>query len=332
MQPGSVLTDIEDWVRRIIKFPSEQSISSATIQNYINRFYIYDMPGRIQLFELRRQYTFLTSANIFNYQFPFNEYQLIRQPAYCDGQEIGMFIHNDQFYRVFPEFVFNEIQLQGDNTPGPYIYQASQTPILRGFTDDLGNLLPYVFISAVDAGNNQLRIVDDGFGVLNQVDETFQTILTPNVGVVDYITGAMLFSFSAVIPGGNPITVQSSPYVAGRPRAALFFNNIIKVLPVPDRPYKIQFDAQITPAQFLNSNDAVPFSYMSEYISRGAARKILSDNGDLDQFAFYEPLFKEQECQVLRRTNRQQMIVRTPTIFSGVSNTNGYPGQGGWSL
>jgi hypothetical protein len=41
----------------------------------------------------------------------------------------------------------------------------------------------------------------------------------------------------------------------------------------------------------MNYTDILPFAYMSEYIARGAARKILADTGDIELFAFYVPLF-----------------------------------------
>ena len=85
---------------------------------------------------------------------------------------------------------------------------------------------------------------------------------------------------------------------------------------MPDRAYKIQCDAYITPTFFFNTSAAIPFAYMSEYIARGAARKILSDTGDWELFDRNEPLFREQENFVLRRSDRQRATQRTPTIFS----------------
>ena len=55
---------------------------------------------------------------------------------------------------------------------------------------------------------------------------------------------------------------------------------------------------------------------MAEYIARGAARKILSDTGDVEQFQFYEPLFKEQELLVWKRSQRQWTATRTQTLYS----------------
>jgi hypothetical protein len=83
--------------------------------------------------------------------------------------------------------------------------------------------------------------------------------------------------------------------------------------------------AYLSPAAFMNSNTMIQFAYMCEYIARGAARKILSDTGDQEQLMFYEPLFREQETLVWKRSQRIFTSTRTETIFSqsiGVSNNN----------
>jgi len=73
---------------------------------------------------------------------------------------------------------------------------------------------------------------------------------------------------------------------------------------------------------------------MSEYIARGAARKILSDTGDFEQFNFYEPLFREQELLVWKRSQRQWTASRTPTIYSQGINQgqSGFNNLGGSTL
>lgn len=338
---GSILTDIITWIRRIIKSPSSQAITDQTIADYVNRFCVYEMPLRIQQFDLKRQYTFETVPNIFEYQLPFVkdaagndlmyfQYQLVRDPIYCDGVQMGWYQSSQQFYNVFPEFVNNQFLTQGDGTSTVAAQTLSRVPILRGFTDDYGNLEPYVFITALDGTNTQMYVVDDGNGNLIQTDNTFQFapdhISLPIVtGTVDYVTGAISeFDFINAVPGGNNIEFQTSPYSAGRPRICLFFNNIFKLYPVPDRAYKIQCDAYITPAAFLDTEDSVKFAYMAEYIARGAARKILSDTVDMEQFQFYEGLFREQENLVLRHTTRQNSTQRTPTIFSATTNQSPY--------
>jgi hypothetical protein len=373
---GGIFSDIITWVRRIIKSPSPQTISDATLSDYINRFVNYEMPERILLIELKRQYVFETQANVFEYQAPyfgnssptflsnsapppfFNNptppatlpqtpvpmFQEFRPPIYADGVKMGWFQTNDQFYNIYPELVQNEIPIEGDGTTGPYSVTLGRSPILRGFIDELGNLQPYVFITFVDSAGDQHYIVDSGFlnssglGILIETDSTFQNIagasFTPvgtypptggGAGTMDYVNGILSFTFaSTAVPSGASINVQTSPFSSGFPRTCLFFNNIFRLYPVPSRPYRITVDAYITPSVFFYTSNSIPFAYMSEYIARGAARKILSDNGDYEQMQFYEPLFREQENLVLRKTSRQNAIPRTPTIFSAASQQNPY--------
>lgn len=341
---GSIFDQVIVWVRRIIKTPSDQVISNDLIGDYLNRFYVYDMPERLQLFELHRQYTFLTRPNVFEYQAPFffdanglnngiPQYQNFRPPCYADGVQMGYFQNNEQFYNLYPELVLNETPLVGDGGVGPYDITLSRSPILRGFVDDLGNLLPYVYITALETDGTQMYVVDNGQGQLIQTDETFQygPLGAPQAPIllagsaVDYVNGTITgILFPEPVPVDAPINLQTSPFSSGFPRVMLFYNNIFKLYPVPDRPYKIQVEADITPAAFLTTADAVPFAYLSEYLARGAARKMLSDTGDYEQFQFYEPLFREAENLALRRTSRQRAVMRTPTIFSGQTQANSY--------
>lgn len=133
---------------------------------------------------------------------------------------------------------------------------------------------------------------------------------------VNYATGVVNVSFPNVPPAGTQIQAQCYFYEAGIPRAILYYNNTLTIRPPPNTQYAIELDCYLTPAAFLSSSQAVPFGYMTEYIARGAARKILSDTGDWEQFAAYEPLFKEQEILVWKRSQRIFTSNRTGTIFS----------------
>lgn len=368
---GGRFANIITWVRRLIKSPSAQVISDATIGDYINRFWVYDVAERIQLVEMKRQYTFVTQANISEYQAPFAPsqswnfpanpnpppfinnplptqaqtvvplYHEFRPPIYCDGVQMGWMQNTEQFYNVYPELVLNEIPLLGDNTTGPFSVNLGRSPILRAFIDDLGNLKPYVFITFVDNSGLQHYIVDssyldsNGLGILVETDSTFQNIVgapligTPpssgGAGTIDYVNGILNFQWNSVpVPDQAPIEVQTSPFSAGFPRICLYFNQVFKLYPVPDRAYKIQVNAYVTPSVFFNSTAFIPFAYMSEYIALGAARKILSDNSDYELKAFYEEQFREQENLVSRKTSRQNAVMRTPTIFSGQTQANSY--------
>jgi hypothetical protein len=148
---------------------------------------------------------------------------------------------------------------------------------------------------------------------------------------INYLTGQISVIFPVAIPAGNNIFAQCFYYQTGLPRAVLFYNNTITLRTVPDSQYLVELDAYLTPAAFLNSAAAIQFGYMAEYLARGAARKILSDTGDIEQFQFYEPLFKEQELLVWKRSQRQWTASRTESIYSqgfgqGAGFNNNYGG------
>jgi hypothetical protein len=194
-------------------------------------------------------------------------------------------------------------------------------PIGRGHIDLLGNLNPAVYISAFTSTNTRLVITDSG--TFSGANNNIGILTGDGTGTVNYATGQIDVTFDTNIPAlqtgfttANMIEVQSFPFTPGKPYIILFWNNMVITRPISDRTYLLEFDAYLTPAAFLDTQEAVIYSYMAEYIARGAARKMLSDSGDIEQLQLYEPFFREQENLVLRKTERITSQARTPTIFS----------------
>lgn len=154
------------------------------------------------------------------------------------------------------------------------------------------------------------------------------------LNTINYITGEVTVNFPAAIPAGVNITAQCFYFQSGLPRSILFYNNVLTLRSPPDRQYLVELDAYLSPAAYLNSDSAIQFAYMSEYLARGAARKILSDTGDVEQFQFYEPLFKEQELLVWKRSQRIWTNNRTETLYSqGFANgAQAFNGLGSGSI
>jgi hypothetical protein len=209
------------------------------------------------------------------------------------------------------------------------------------------SIYPGVYFTAVGANGQNIVVADSGLFLSNNTDENLYGLLmtpgnapygnTPLLGgysttlnTVNYTQGYANVTFSQNIPAGTPIQAQCYFYQQGIPRAILMYNNCITIRPPPDTQYLVEMDAYLTPAAFLSTGAAIPFGYMAEYISRGAARKILADTGDIEQFQFYEPLFKEQETLVWKRSQRQFTATRTGTIFSDLQGQSNYNsiGQG----
>lgn len=201
------------------------------------------------------------------------------------------------------------------------------------------------FLTSIDATGANVVVQDSGWFLIGNVNYglLMQPGKAPNGNLplpggysttsntINYFTGLVTVTFPVPIPQGQNINAQCFFFQTGLPRAILNYNNTLTLRSPPDQQYLVELDAYLSPAAFLVTDEAVPFGYMSEYIARGAARKILSDTGDVEQFQFYEPLFRQQELLVWKRSQRQWTATRTETIYSqgfgqGAGFNNNYGG------
>lgn len=284
-------------------------------------------------------------------------YQGFFEPCFVNGIEVPFYTQRESFFKIWTPYIQALIGAAIGDGGTTYTLSLPFFPALPGHVDITGimavgsvidpivapslntsvpitSLDPGVFITATDVNGFTMTVTDSGqFLDSNQQVGFLQTSVGSTVqyaGTVNYSTGVVNVIFSGGVAAGANINAQCYFFEQGLPRAILFYNNTITVMPPPNIPYTIEMDAYLTPAAFLDSAAAIPFAYMSEYIARGSARKILSDTGDVEQFAFYEPLFKEQELLVWKRSQRQFTSTRVGTIFSDLQSqntTNSY-GQG----
>ena len=188
------------------------------------------------------------------------------------------------------------------------------------------------YITSIDKFGNSVVVADTGIFLSSNVNCGYLMVpgKAPNgnslltngggysetVNTINYLTGECTVYFNTPIPVGVNINAQCVYFQTGLPRAILYNNNCITLRSPPDRQYLVELDAYLSPAAFFNTAQAIPFGYMAEYIARGSARKILSDTGDAEQLAFYEPMFREQELLVWKRSQRQWTANRTETLYS----------------
>lgn len=381
-----VLSDVLTYIRRIIKTPSNDSITDELLIDYVNRFWINDVDARIQLFDLKTKYQFITTPGVDKYNMPLYDFQVenpdtlnsnigmypvyqgFLSPAYINGIDISLQTQKNGFYNIWPNIVQNiAVAATGDGgstytiqLPILSFVSPANTPInaiVRGHVDLAGIIatgnnqdppvsaifntgIPVtsvearVFISALADDGTNILVTDSGQFL--EGNQNYGLLMSPgnapfgNVGLIgpaspnysttqntiNYITGTINVTFPRSIPVGTNINVQCFFFQSGLPRAILFYNNVLTLRSVPATQYLVEMDAYYTPAAYLNSAAAIQYGYMSEYIARGAARKILSDTGDEDQLNFYEPMFREQEHLVWKRSLRQITATRTETIYS----------------
>ncbi len=472
-----LINDVITYMRRILKTPSNASITDELLIDYINRFYINDVDARLQLFDLKTTYEFMAQPGVDQYNMPlyspqtepgnqfvgmYPVYQGFLDPCEINGVAVPLNTQRNSFFNIYPNVVQN---LQGVTQGDGGTFYSIQVPILspstqpqnppinailRGHIDTSGivaignnidpplgsdflplttagtinipttSMLPQVYITSIGANGQNVIMTDSGKffdfninqgllivpgpaplgnqqapnGYLNKATITGITLGNPTIitaintfqpgqrvevsnivgttelngnmytvlasdGVtvtldvdstaftpwssggtlattqnfVDYLTGEINVQFPVEIPAGNNINVQVLFFEGGLPRSILFYNNVITLRSPPAQQYLVKLSAYLTPAAFLNTSSALPFGYMGEYIARGAARKILSDTGDIEQFNFYEPFFREQEMLVWKRSQRQWTATRTTTIYSqGFGQQAAFNNLGGGTL
>ena len=383
----NILGDILTYIRRIIKSPSNASITDSLLIDYVNRFWIMDVDARMQLFDLKKKYQFQTTPAVDQYNMPlyslqtespgsdpqdiqmYPVYQGFQGPAYVNGIEVQFYTQRSNFFSNWPNVVQNLQPLAtGDGSTLPFSLNfnvlnntlPANPPVnglIRGHVDLQGviatgnNVDPplsgptfntNIPITSVDAAvwitsqavdGSNIVISDSGQFLTGNVNYGLLMArgpagAVPNAGcislgtydtthnTINYLTGECNVTFPIPPADGAQINGQVLYFQSGIPRGILFYNNTLTLRSPPSQQWLVELDAYMSPAAFLNTTDAVAFGYMAEYIARGAARKILSDTGDVEQFQFYEPLFREQENLVWKRSQRQWTSTRTQTIYS----------------
>lgn len=291
-------------------------LSEAIIDDYINTFYLHDLPEHLKIFDLKQTYTFYTSPEVDIYSLNTNPsftsaaipaYFSVEPPVYIAGY-LGFYSQSkEEFFRLFPA-IQGEDDYVGANIDGPYTFNITNTPVLRN----------RVTISALDVTGSTVLALDNGIGGF--VSQTGAAL----VGAINYHTGAVTgLIFSTIIPATSTIYVQSVPFVANRPNAMLYFNNQFTLRPVPDKTYRVDINAYIYPTVLLGATDSPGAQYIWQLLAIGAAKKILEDRGDLDAVQQYMPLFDEQMRLCMRKTLAQNRVQRTSTIYTSQAEISG---------
>jgi hypothetical protein len=359
--PTGILSDIINKVRRITGRPSTNQISDSEICNYINTYYLYDMPAQIKSETFRTTYNFITQPNIAVYNFPTDYYLEGMPPVYIGGYQSYMTQSRENFYRFNPQLNYLQSQVAtgdgSDGSSGTYVGTLSATPVMRGFRpnnidasssflsgstvtspgslylNSMSNVTWMVMFSAVGASGETVSLIDDGQGILLDISDNYGDITNfPARGTIDYITGAFTLStFIDDIPIGNAINAQYVPYVASRPQSCVFYNDQIMVYPIPDQAYTVSFEAYQKPtAAFSTSspdstNLTPKLKELWQLLAYGAADKIFADNGDVENMMKFRPLLEEQIKFCLRRTICQYTSERAATIYTEQSGLTQYP-------
>lgn len=149
-----------------------------------------------------------------------------------------------------------------------------------------------------------------------------------NNNFINYITGQYSVTFPLAPGNLQPINSQVEPQSVGRPLAMLFYDDQFTLRPVPDQPYRINFEVYQRPTQLLQTTSFPELEEYWQFISYGAAKKIFEDRMDLDSVQLILPEYQNQMNLCLRRTIVQYSNERIATIYTNQSES-GY-GPGWW--
>lgn len=314
----TTLADIRTKVRRLTGRPSPQQITDTQIDDYVNTFYLYDMPETLRLFSQETVFEFMTTANVDQYDMRTlqvwtgvsNEaaadvFINIKPPAFIAGYQSFWSQDREQFFRTYPALAEIRSTLAGDGTAGPYTTTFANTPILQ-------NLVTAGAIDNTGATINAVDVPTD------RENGTWQIINTNTVlgGSINYLTGTLSITFSNAIPSTSTITFTAVPYQPNRPQALLFYDDVITLRPVPDREYLVTMNAYKRPTMLIATGESPELKQWWQYLAYGASKKIFEDSQDPEGIQSIIQGLKEQERLVLRRTIIERTNQRTATIYT----------------
>lgn len=334
MTLSTTLTEMRRKVRYMTHSISDDQLTDARIDEYINTFMLYDFPENIKIFSLRTTLTFYTQPGVDTYTtnttvstdplYDFkNRYVAVHPPVYVAGVPCNYTQNRSQFYALWPQTnTITELSVYGNGTAGPYAGTA--------FSSQVSYILQNsVIFTTTDAAGNALVLVDypqtnlvGGLGIPGQTGTPVTT------GTINYSTGAYsITTFPAVVPANEEIFIECFRYNPARPISMLFYDNKFIFRPVPDKAYAINIEVDSRPTELLNSTDIPGQKIWWQYVAIGAARKILQDRMDMDTVQLLEPEFQHQQDLVTRETLNIACNEGTKTIFS-----QGKVYGMGWSL
>lgn len=237
----------------------EISISNPrAIDDYINDFYLYDMPEHFRTLKLRDFYTFFTIPNCGTYSVPQSIVQ-IYDPIYIDNYQFAWYQYPDTFYRIWPELNFIDHQIATTNgTSVNYTFTLTQTPVQQG-TVVIGlqpNTQGSTSIPSVPLETFSDQDSPVPLDIPQQQFFVNPGTLTGNfggTGKIDYLTGAVTITYATAPPASININAHYHPYVASRPRDILFWQQQLFLRPIPNDTYSVKVMAYQLPTTVISA-------------------------------------------------------------------------------
>lgn len=296
------LSELRTKTRQVSGRLSVAELSNNQIDEYINKYFQFEFPAEVKLNRNYTLHTFNTEADVQDYTFPANFTNFVPS-ASIDRRDLVFYQEPDKFYAENVENVSRFSTWTGDGTTTAFSNTfTGNVPILAG---------------SVVVDDTVEVFTDDGAGVL--------TGGAGGTGTVNYTTGAISVTFNTAPTDGQVIQPSFIQYRAGTPSSVLMYDNQFRFFPIPDRAYRFRIKAwsllYVQPATGANKlvfNLADDKPLQEEWgpaIAFGAARRIVSDFGEMDRYQELTLLYKEQINYILTRTHIDLESTRALPMF-----------------
>lgn len=292
------LADIRQKVRQITGRLSISELSNTLLDDYINKYYVFEFPAEVKLERKYSFYEFNTAANQQVYELPNSNFTNLVPPATVNNLSLEYYQDSADFDRNNPEQYSQLTPWTGD-----------------GATVNFTTTLTPLFVLA------GTLLITDNVEILQDVNTTWTSSnvnLSANnggTGTVNYVTGAVNVTFGTAPADGQLIYLNWVAFNPGRPIAVLNFDNQLKFFPVPDTVYKFKIRGYQIVSELTTATDTPDLEEWGPAIAYGAARKIVSDFGEFDLYKMISELYKEQIAYVLRRTHQNLENTRAAPNF-----------------
>lgn len=346
----SSLATIQQKVRRLTRSLSQNLLSDADLNQYINTAVLYDFPEHLRLLNLRTTFEFFTSPNIDTYSttstdvtsplYDFvNRYITTNSPVYISGYQALYLESRNQFYGIYP--ILNSIASIGVTGNGVVtaftgVINSQQTNVPPFLVQNTVLLRENVLFSSIDTNSNGLAMIDfpinatTGNLYVPGSAPTSTTMVDP-INNVNYITGAYTVTFVSAPGVGQQINSQTVPVQTAIPQTMLFYDGAFTLRPVPDQPYRVNMEVFVRPTELLETGQNPELNEWWQYIAYLAAKKVFEDRSDLESVQQIMPELIKQQDLINRRTIVQQTSQRTATIYTEQNGAAGAYGPGWFS-
>ena len=350
--PG-ILQDILLKAREVSASGNSLQVTTEKMIKYLNSYYLYDLPQDLRILKLKDVYTFNTIQGVDVYPFDYVGWSTVQPPAYSAKQLMAFYQDPALFYNSSFNLQTTEQFTSGNGSIGPYSGTTQGNPILRSVnnnpitdtqTSAIGvfpaNYPPKFHASTISRVQNILITANTAVSTLNVTDDGNGGLIGDCLtgGTINYFTGVISnLTFTAAVPGGNPIYIEYKAVTLGQPFSILFFQNQFTVRPVPDKGYTIEMIAYRTPSQLLlGTSDptapnlaGIPEDYeWWELLAFGIAKKLYQDRLDMQGVAMMQQFIDEKISDARTNTYGQLSKQRAPTIFQAQSGRLNEYGQG----